>query len=84
MFNTNLWIENNHMKCFSHMVFLCFQIFTLLQKQIEVSIANSMKKKNHQLFFKSQFFIYDSSRKQQIYKDVFKKSFHILLIEKFD
>ncbi len=31
MFDINLWIENNHMKCSSHMAFLCVQNFTLLQ-----------------------------------------------------
>jgi hypothetical protein len=51
MFDINLWIENNHMKCSSHMAFLCVQNFTLLQKRIEIFVANSMIKKNHQFFF---------------------------------
>jgi len=81
MFDINLWIENNHMKCSSHMAFLCVQNFTLLQKRIEVFVANSMIKKNHQFFFLITFFfnrncqlsIYGPSRDQQIYKDVWKK-----------
>jgi hypothetical protein len=34
------------------MAFLCVQNFTLLQKRIEISVANSMVKRNHQCFCK--------------------------------
>jgi hypothetical protein len=77
MFDINLWIENNHMKCSSHMAFLCVQNFTLLQKRIEISVANSMIKKPPIFFFNTNVFlrncqisIYGSSREQQICKDV--------------
>jgi hypothetical protein len=60
------------------MAFLCVQNFTLLQKRIEIFVANSMIKKNDQLFLEitnafftnCQISIYGSSREQQIYKDV--------------
>jgi hypothetical protein len=46
------------------------QNFTLLQKRIEISVANSMIKKNTNVFLEIVKFIYGSSREQQIYKDV--------------
>jgi uncharacterized protein involved in response to NO len=90
MFDINLWIENNHMKCSSHMAFLCVQNFTLLQKRIEVFYQIHWLKKPTNFFYMTILFrncqisIYGPSRDQQIYKDIWKISFHILLIAKFD
>jgi hypothetical protein len=91
MFDINLWIENNHMKCSSHMAFLCVQNFTLLQKRIEFFFQIHWLKKPTNFFYMTILFfrncqisIYGPSTDQQIYKDIWKISFHILIIAKFD
>jgi len=78
MFDTNSWIENNHMKCSSHMAFLFVQNFTLLQKKNWIFCCKFNDKKKSPIFFLNHNFlyrncqisIYGSSREQRIYKDV--------------
>jgi hypothetical protein len=90
MFDTNSWIENNHMKCSSHMAFLFVQNFTLLQKKNWIFCCKFNDKKKSPIFFLNHNFlyrncqisIYGSSREQQIYKDVLKKFFHIYLYKR--
>ncbi len=57
MFDINLWIENNHMKCSSHMAFLCVQNFTLLQKRIEVFYQIHWLKKPTNFFYMTIIFL---------------------------
>jgi len=73
MFDTNLWIENNHMKCSSHMAFLCVQNFTLLQKKIEIFVANSMIKKNTNVFLEIVKYLYMVQVGSNEYTRMFKK-----------
>jgi hypothetical protein len=61
------------------MAFLCVQNFTLLQKRIEVFVANSMIKKNHQFFLEIVSFLYMVQVGTNKYTRMFeKKFFHIL------